>query len=146
MRILTFAALSLTAMATAIPPAAGANPTVFKSGGELASACTIYTATPVEFDKTPAASDEPCRSFAKGFLTNFKTQDEARLKAMTDPQTPKLNFPCIRLPDTLTFRDFAQRIVARAGQEPALRDATPMALAERTLEHDFPCPEPPSTP
>jgi hypothetical protein len=113
---------------------------VFKSGGELVGACKVYTATPVDFDKTPAAADDPCRSFAKRFLSNIKIQDDARLRAVTDPQTPKLDFPCIRLPDLLTFRDFASRIVRRSGEAPDLVQGTATDLARNTLEHDFPCP------
>jgi len=46
----------------------------------------------------------------------------------------------VRLPDFLSYRDMAQRIVKYGKAHAAELTGSPNSLAQHTLETDFPCP------
>jgi hypothetical protein len=119
---------------------------VVKDGGELAQACATFASHPEGYGKSPEGLRDPCRKFLEGYFLTLKDKNAADLKALTEPSAsaPPAG-PCVRMPDTLTYRDFASRIAAFGADNPVLRDGSPVALAQKTLEASFPCPEPEAT-
>lgn len=121
----------------------GASANVVKSGGELAQSCAAFAAQPEAYGRSPAGLLDPCRKFLEGFFRTLKDKNAAELKAKAEQvDAPKPSGPCVRMPDVLTYRDFAGRIVKFDAANAALRSGTPFDLAQKTLENDFPCPEP----
>jgi hypothetical protein len=116
--------------------------TTFKSAGEMAAACRAFAAQPEGYHRTPPGLSDPCRKFLEGFFRTLKDKTDAELKAKAqDIQSPK-PAACVRMPDVLTYRDFASRIAAFDAANPALRTGPALDLAQKTLEANFPCPEP----
>ena len=50
------------------------------------------------------------------------------------------NSACVRLPDFLSYREMAQRLVKYGNAHPSELAGTSNDLAQHTLETDFPCP------
>lgn len=134
-RIATFfACLALSAAASA---------NVVKTGGELADACSAFAAQPDGYSKTPEGQRDSCRKFLEGFFRTLKDKNDAELKAKAEQvNSPSPPGPCVRMPDVLTYRDFAGRIGKAGAADAALRAGSPVDLAQKTLESEFPCPEP----
>lgn len=125
----------------ALPGAAHAN--VVKNGGELADACSAFAAQPDGYAKTPSGLSDPCRKFLEGYFRTLKDKNDAELKAKAEQvNAPSPPGPCVRMPDVLTYRDFAGRIAAFAAANVSSRAGSPVDLAQKTLEAAFPCPEP----
>lgn len=124
-----------------LPAAAWAN--VVQNGGELADSCAAFAAQPDGYSKTPAGLQDRCRKFLEGYFRTLKEKNDAELKAKAENvNAPAPSGPCVRMPDTLTYRDFASRIAKFAAANPASRTGSPFDLAQKTLEADFPCPIP----
>jgi hypothetical protein len=122
---------------------AGASATVVKNGGELADACSVFAGQPEGFGKTPEGLRDPCRKFLEGYFRTLKDKNAAELKAKAEQvNAPAPPSACVRMPDVLTYRDFAGRIGTFAAANPQDRAGSPVALAQKTLETNFPCPEP----
>lgn len=123
------AVLFATAALFAASPASAQ---AIQTGAQLHTACQVYA---VEGPKSLEASrnaQDPCRRFLVDFLFAFKTQN--------DQGTLPL---CVRMPDSLTYVEFAQRIVAHGERAPASLQGAAPSLARDTLAHDFPCPDKP---
>jgi hypothetical protein len=124
-----------------LPGAALAN--VVKNGGELADACSAFAGQPDGYAKTPSGLSDPCRKFLEGYFRTLKDKNDAELKAKAEQvEAPAPAGPCVRMPDVLTYRDFAGRIGKFAAANTGLRSGSPVELAQKTLEAEFPCPEP----
>lgn len=135
MRVLTVLCLFFAAIAPS-------NASVFRSAGDMAGACRAFAAQPDGFHRTPEGVADPCRKFLDGFFRTLKDKNDAELKAKAEQvRAPAPAGPCVRMPDVLTFRDFATRIAAYDAANPDLRAGSPVALAQKTLEAAFPCPE-----
>jgi len=126
------AVLILSSLALAAPAAAAE----LSSGKELVEACTIYAAK----DENAIHDPDPCRRFLVGFFTAFKTSEDAHRDAMVKGLPAAATSSCVRLPDFLSYRDMAQRIVKYGNAHGAELAAPPRDLAQHTLETDFPCP------
>lgn len=123
------------------PAAASAN--AVKDGGELADRCAIFASQPEGYSKTPEGLRDTCRKFLEGYFRTLKDKNDAELRAKAESvNAPKPLGPCVRMPDVLTYRDFAGRIAAFSAANPALRSGSPVDLAQKTLENAFPCPIP----
>jgi CRISPR/Cas system-associated protein Cas10 (large subunit of type III CRISPR-Cas system) len=132
--VLFFASLGLCQAAAAA---------TLQNGGELAAACRAFAAQPEGYHKTPEGQADPCRKFLEGYFRTLRDQADAELKARSqDAYAPKPARPCVQMPDLLTYRDFAERIVRFDAAHPDQRADTAFALAQDTLEAAFPCPEP----
>lgn len=125
--------LALAAVTMAVGSASAAE---INTGKELVAACTIYAAK----DENALRDPDPCRRFLVGFFTAFKASDDAQREAMVKglPSTAAPN--CIRLPDFLSYREMAQRLVAYGKAHPSELSGAANDLAQHTLETDFPCP------
>lgn len=126
--------LSLAAIALATSTASAAE---INTGKELVTACGIYAAK----DENAMRDPDPCRRFLVGFFTAFKASEDARRDAMVKglPATSSTN--CVRLPDFLSYREMARRVVAYGNAHPNELSGPANDLAQHTLETDFPCPQ-----
>ena len=119
-----------------------ANAVEIKTGRDLVAVCAAYIATADNAD-TNARRPNDCRTFLQGFAVALKAREDARLEAKVKGTPYASNEACIRMPDFISFRELASRIVNFAKQNQNLLNAPPSTLAQKTLEHDFPCPPPP---
>lgn len=106
------------------------------SGKELVDACAIYAAK----DENAMHDPDPCRRFLVGFFTAYKASEDARRDSMVKGLPATTAGSCVRLPDFLSYRDMAQRIVKYGKAHSAELTGSPNDLAQHTLETDFPCP------
>lgn len=128
-------------LALSLCAAASAN--VVKNGGELADACSAFAGQTADYGKTPEGLRDPCRKFLEGYFRTLKDKNDAELKAKAENvNAPAPAGTCVRMPDVLTYRDFAGRIGKFAAANPSSRTGSPVDLAQKTLEAEFPCPEP----
>ena len=129
-------ALALAPLALCVSTASAAE---INSGKELVAACASYAAK----DENAMRDPDPCRRFLVGFFTAFKTSEDVRRDAMVKGLPATANSACVRLPDFLSYREMAQRLVKYGNAHPAELTGTPNDLAQHTLETDFPCPPQP---
>jgi hypothetical protein len=106
------------------------------TGKDLVAACTIYAAK----DENALRDADPCRHFLVGFFTAYKASEDARREAMVKGLPASASGPCVRLPDFLSFREMAQRIVAYGNAHANELAGSANELAQHTLETSFPCP------
>ena len=124
--------LVLTSLAL-IAPAKAAE---LNSGKELVDACTIYATK----DENAMHDPDPCRRFLVGFFTAYKTSEDANRDAMVKGLPGTTSSSCVRLPDFLSYREMAQRVVKYGSAHTVELTGSPHDLAQHTLETDFPCP------
>ena len=114
-----------------------------KTGHELVKACRGYS----QIDNTDnARAPHDCRTFLQGFAVALKTREDARIDAMVRGLPFSSKEACVRMPDFISFRELAARIVRFGEANPPLLAGPAATLAQKTLEHDFPCPPPPTKP
>ncbi len=77
---------------------------------------------------------------------SLKAREDARIDAMVKGMPFSSKEACVRMPDFISFRDLAGRIVRFGDANPQLLDGPAASLAQKTLERDFPCPPPPPKP
>ena len=133
-------AVILAAALIAVSTASAAD---IKTGRDLVHACRTYAA----MDRPDnARAPHPCRTFLEGFAVSLVAREDARVDAMVKglPMTSKE--ACVRMPDFISFRELAARIVNFGDTNPKQLDLPAAQLAQRTLERDFPCPPPPAPP
>lgn len=120
--------------------AANSHAADIKTGHELVASCSNYIAVDQAQDNNAARAPHPCRTFLLGFFQSLVARERARTDAMVKglPFTSKEQ--CVRMPDFLSYRDMATRIVNFAKLNPAALDLPAATLAQKTLERDFPCP------
>jgi hypothetical protein len=112
-----------------------------KTGRDLVTACRTYA----QIENTDnARAPHECRTFLQGFAVALKAREDARLDAMVRGLPFSSKEACVRMPDFISFRELAARIVRFGDANPGLLDGPAPALAQKTLEHDFPCPPPPT--
>ncbi len=124
--------LVLAILALAAPAVAAE----INTGKELVAACGAYAAK----DENALREPDPCRRFLVGFFTAFKTSEDAHRDAMVKGLPAAATSSCVRLPDFLSYREMAQRIVKYGNAHSAELAGPPRDLAQHTLETDFPCP------
>jgi hypothetical protein len=126
-------------LAAVLITASTASAADIKTGRDLVNACRNYIAAATVIDNN-VRRPHACRTFLQGFAVALKTQEDARLDAMVRglPYTAKEQ--CVRMPDFISFRELAQRIVNFGTQNPRLLEVPAATLAQKTLERDFPCP------
>jgi hypothetical protein len=137
---LTISAVVLLALA----PLAIAVPQI-NTGTDLVAVCEPYSKLD-ESAATNAVTPDRCRHYLTDFLTAFIEAEKLKLDAAARGLPAGEPSPCVRLPDRLTYRDLAKRVVAMAWHDPDLLNGSAAMLVKRTLEHDFPCPTDPKAP
>jgi hypothetical protein len=114
-----------------------------KTGRDLVTSCKEYAAIE-NADNARAPHD--CRTFLQGFAVALKAREDARVDAMVRGLPFSSKEACVRMPDFISFRELAARVVRFGEANPPLLDGPASTLAQRTLERDFPCPPPPTRP
>jgi hypothetical protein len=110
-----------------------------RTGRDLVNACRPYA----QIDNTDnARAPHDCRTFLQGFAVALKAREDARIDAMVKGLPISSREACVRMPDFISFRELAARIVRFGDANPPLLDGPAAALAQKTLERDFPCPPP----
>jgi hypothetical protein len=130
----------LAAMLAATSPANAAD---IKTGRDLVLACRTYAA--IE-NPDNARAPHDCRTFLQGFAVSLQAREEARRDAMIKGLPVSGREACVRMPDFISFRELAARIVNFGDTNPRFLDLPAAELAQKTLERDFPCPPPPGPP
>ncbi len=120
--------------------AASVNAADLKTGRELVAACTAYIAIDQSQDNNAARAPHPCRNFLLGFFQSLVARERARTDAMVKGLPFTSKEACVRMPDFLSYRDMATRIVNFGKANPSALDLPATTLAQKTLERDFPCP------
>jgi hypothetical protein len=122
----------------AVAPATAAE---IQTGRDLVESCRDYTAKTTEEN---ARIPHPCRTFLQGFAVSLKAREDARLDAMVKGLPFSSKEACVRLPNFISFRELATRIIRYGDANPAQLILPAAQLAQKTLERDFPCPPPPA--
>ena len=130
-------------LAAVLIAANSASASDIKSGRDLVQACRTYAAIE-NTDNARAPHD--CRTFLQGFAVSLQAREEARRDAMVKGLPASSRDACVRMPDFISFRELAARIVNFGDTNPTLLTLPAAQLAQKTLEHDFPCPAQPQTP
>jgi hypothetical protein len=132
-------AITFVALAAGISTAAAAID--IKTGRELVLACRTYAA--IE-NPDNARAPHSCRTFLQGFAVALKQREDARIDAMVKGLPFASREACVRMPDFISFRELAARIVNFGDTNPKFLDLPAGQLAQKTLERDFPCPKQPT--
>ncbi len=114
-----------------------------KTGRDLVQACRTYAA--IE-DADNARAPHDCRTFLQGFAVTLVAREEASQNAMINNVPIAAREACVRMPDFISFRELAARIVNFGDTNPHLLNLPAAQLAQKTLERDFPCPTQPQRP
>lgn len=108
-----------------------------KTGADLANSCRDYAAIATQEN---ARAPHDCRTFLQGFAVALKAREDARIDSMVRGIPFSSKEACVRMPDYISFRDLAARIVNFIQANPAMLSEPATVVAQRTLERDFPCP------
>jgi hypothetical protein len=114
-----------------------------KTGRDLVQSCRTYAA--IE-NADNARAPHACRTFLQGFAVTLVAREEARRDAMVKGLPMSSREACVRMPDFISFRELAARIVNFGDANPSLLNLPAAQLAQKTLERDFPCPPPQAQP
>jgi hypothetical protein len=117
-----------------------------QTGRDLVNACSDYVSIDQSQDNNAARAPHPCRNFLLGFFQSLVARERARQDAMVKGLPFTSKEACVRMPDFLSYRDMAQRVVNYGKANPAALDGPAATLAQKTLERDFPCPPQPHPP
>jgi hypothetical protein len=129
------------ALAIGVALSAQAATPQIQTGRELVASCKVF-AKLEENTASNAARPHRCHQFLVGFFAAHIESEKARREALISTLHAGQPATCIRLPEFLSYRDMAARVVAEGERDPALLDGPAASLAQRTLDHDFPCPPP----
>ena len=110
-----------------------------ETGRQLVEACKAYLALPENASDNALHPQHHCRQFIASFLSAYAAGENARTASRVTGAGSAANQACVRLPDYLSFRDMAARMIAYAEEDPSVLDNLAPELARKTLEHDFPC-------
>jgi hypothetical protein len=102
-------------------------------------ACKAYLQLPPDTAENALHPQHHCRQFIASFLSAYAAGEQMTPEARITGVGASAGKPCVRLPEFLSFRDMAARMIAQAERDPSSLDKPATELARKTLEHDFPC-------
>ena len=117
-----------------------------RTGRDLVNACRDYMTADTGQDNNAAHTPHPCRNFLQGFFVSLIARENARTESMLKGLPYSSKETCVRMPDFLSYREMAGRIVNYAQGHPEAMNGPAATLAQKTLERDFPCPPPKNAP
>jgi hypothetical protein len=117
---------------------AAASAADIKTGTDLVNSCREYSAIATQEN---ARAPHDCRTFLQGFAVALKAREDARVDAMVRGLPFSSKEACVRMPDFISFRELAGRIVNFGQANPGMLNEPATVVAQRTLERDFPCPQ-----
>ena len=138
-RLSLFCAVPMFAAALALPASAAPNADI-KTGADLVSACQLS----VDGDKTQSGriSATACNQYLAGVVVAVANSTEAGKPLMLYRLGPDQNESvCFRLPEKLTYEEFAGLVVGYSKSHPELAGRPAVELAGRSLADKYPCPE-----
>ena len=135
MRFLTVACAALCLSA------ASAQAAEIRTGRDLVDVCRNYMTVDGRQDNNATRGPHPCRDFLQGFFVSLVSRETARQEALLKGLPYSSKEACVRMPDFLSYREMAGRLVNYGQSDPALLDGPAATLAQKTLERDFPCPK-----
>jgi len=136
MRALTLAAaLALSTLAVVPSWAEGQAETA----REIVTACKAYLALPPDAAENALHPQHHCRKFVASFLSAYAIGENVGAASRVTGVGSAAKQACVRLPEYLSFRDMAARMIAFAESDPSVLDNLATELARKTLERDFPC-------
>ena len=115
-----------------------------ESSRDIVTACRAYLGLPLDASENALHPQHHCRRFISAFLSAYAEGEKIAPESRVSGVGSSSKGPCIRLPEFLSFRDMAGRMVAQAERDPQILDRPAADLARKTLEHDFPCPATPA--
>lgn len=133
--------LALSVCIAATQPALAIGPT--ETGRQIVAACKAYLALPADSADNALHPQHHCRQFIASFLSAYAAGERMTPETRITGVGSSAKGPCVRLPEYLSFRDMATRMIAQSERDPSSLDRPAIELAQKTLEHDFPC-EPPT--
>lgn len=110
-----------------------------ETGRQIVAACKAYLALPEGASDNALHPQHHCRQFIASFLSAYAAGENARTASRVTGTGSSGSEACVRLPDYLSFRDMAARMIAYSEKDPSVLDNLAPELARKTLEHDFPC-------
>ncbi|MBI1213481.1 MAG: hypothetical protein GC190_18630 [Alphaproteobacteria bacterium] len=119
-----------------------AAPRMIRTGADLVSACEAFSKLDdkaMHEQMANATHPHHCHQFLMSFFSAFAVGDQAGRDARSSSLQGGVSGVCVHLPDFLSYRDMATRVVAQAKRDPSLLQAPAADLARKTIEHDFPC-------
>ena len=134
MRLFTLACVALCLATTA-------QAAEIKTGRDLVNVCRDYMTADGGQDNNASRAPHPCRNFLQGFFVSLVSRESARQEAMLKGLPYSSKEACVRMPDFLSYREMAGRLVNYAQSNPTTLDGPAATLAQKTLERDFPCPK-----
>ena len=111
-----------------------------KTGRDLVNACRDYMTADTSQDNNAARAPYACRTFLQGFFVSLIERERARTDSMVKGVPFTSKEACVRMPDFLSYKEMAGRIVTYGSNNSAALNDPAATLAQKTLEHDFPCP------
>lgn len=136
MRVLTLAA-ALAQLTLAVVPSWAEGQA--ETGREIVAACKAYLALPPDAAENALHPQHHCRKFVASFLSAYAMGENIGAASRVTGVGSAAVQVCVRLPEYLSFRDMASRMVAFAESDPTVLDNLATDLARKTLERDFPC-------
>jgi len=137
-RLSLLCAVPMFTAALALP--ASAAPNDIKTGADLVTACQLS----VDGDKTQTGriSATACNQYLAGVVVAVANSTEAGKPLMLYRMGPDQNESiCFKLPEKLSYEEFAGLVVDYAKAYPELADRPAVELAGRSLSNKYPCPE-----
>lgn len=110
-----------------------------ETGGQIVAACKAYLKLTPDAAENARHPQHHCRQFIASFFSAYAAGERMRPESQVTGVGSAAKAPCVRLPEYLSFRDMAARMIAQSERDPASLDRPAMELAQKTLEHDFPC-------
>ena len=110
-----------------------------ETGRQIVTACQAYLKLPPDAAENARHPQHHCRQFIVSFFSAYAAAERIKPESQTTGIGSSARGPCVRLPEFLSFRDMAARMIAQSEREPSSLDRPAMELAQKTLEHDFPC-------
>lgn len=139
MTVRGFLAASLIALMMPAGAALAQMPRI-TTGAELVSACTVALGTSQDAEDRIARAS--CHQFLAGLVAGvYASVDKGapmvvrRLGENMDEEV------CFRLPDRLTFEEFAKQVTEFAPGHSELYQRSAFEMGARTLAENYPCPE-----
>ena len=120
-----------------VQTAAATGPT--ETGRQIVAACKAYLQLAPDAAENAMHPQHHCRQFISSFLSAYASGERLTPESRVTGMGSSVQKPCVRLPDYLSFREMAQRMLAQADRDPASLEKSATELAQATLEHDFPC-------
>ncbi len=114
-----------------------------ETGAQLLDACKAFAAADGKTPENAIAPPNACKGYLSGFVRAYQAQQQASLNAALQGTSSGGGGEtlCIAFPDFLSFKDFAQIVVAYAEADPARAGEPAYDVTGHALAEKYPCAE-----